>query len=329
VKARLPVLAACLVSFVSSWEGIAKAAEVPAVVLVVGAEGAPEYGNRFFTAAERWQKAAERAGARVTTIGLLGPGPQPDRARLQQAIAQNASGVEPLWLVLIGHGTFDGRTARFNLRGPDLTPDDLVAWLKPVRRPLVLINGAPASAPFLKPLSGPDRVIVTATKSGTEKSATRFGGFLAEAIADPGADLDQDGGISLLEAFLFAGKRAEASYKEEGLLATEHPLLEDNGDGRGTPASFFRGLAPGKRSADAAEPDGHRANQIALLAAPPERALPPAVRRRRDELELQVLKLRDSRSRDGSKMSIEAYHARLEPLLLELARIYQRHARNP
>lgn len=307
----------------------ARAAEAPAIVLVVGAEGSPEYGNRFFTAAERWQKAAKQAGAQVTTIGLVGPGPQPDRARLQQAIAGNTTGSDPLWLVLIGHGTFDGRTARFNLRGPDLTADDLHAWLKPVRRPLVIINGASASAPFLKPLTGPDRVIVTATRSGSEKNATRFGGFLAEAIAHPTADLDQDGGISLLEAFLFAGKRVESSFKEEGLLATEHPLLEDNGDGRGTPAAFFRGLAPGKRATDDAEPDGHRAHQIALLAAPPERALPPAVRRRRDELELQVLKLRDSRARDPSKQSIEAYHARLEPLLLELARIYQRHTRNP
>jgi hypothetical protein len=307
----------------------AQAAETPAVLLVVGAEGAPEYGSRFRSAAESWQKAAQQAGARVTTIGLDRPGGQPDRARLQQAIAGNDNGSDPLWVVLIGHGTFDGRTARFNLRGSDLSAEDLATWVKPVRRPLVIINGASASAPFLKALTGPDRVIVTATRSGGEKNATRFGGFFAEAIADPGADLDQDGGISLLEAFLFAAKRVETSFKEEGLLATEHPLLEDNGDGRGTPASFYRGLAPGKRASDDAEPDGHRAHQVALLAAPPERALPPAVRRRRDELELQVLKLRDGRARDPGKMTLEAYHARLEPLLLELARIYQRHARNP
>jgi hypothetical protein len=293
-----------------------------AVLLVVGAEGSPEYGARFRGAAERWQQAAGRAGARTTVIGLQPDGGTPDRKRLQEAIARSIGDApDPLWVVLIGHGTFDGRTARFNLRGPDLAPEDLAAWLKPSRRPLVIINAAPASAPFLKPLTGPDRVIVTATRSGSEKQATRFGGFLADAIADTAADLDQDGGVSVLEAFLFAAKRVESSFGEEGLLATEHALLEDNGDGRGTPASFYRGLAPVKRPAEDAAPDGHRAHQLGLLAAPPEKALPPAVRRRRDDLELQVLKLRDGRA----KLSPDQYYARLEPLLLELARIYQRH----
>ena len=292
-----------------------------ALLVVVGAEGNADYGTRFRGAAERWQKAAERAGARATVIGLQTSGGEPDRRRLQEAIARSITTPgDPLWLVFIGHGTFDGRTARFNLRGPDLSPEDLAAWLKPSRRPLVIINGASASAPFLRPLSGPDRIVVTATKSGAEQNATRFGGFMADAIADGAADLDQDGGISLLEAFLFAAKRVEASYKEEGLLATEHALLEDNADGRGTPASFFQGLAPTRRPADDVSPDGHRANQLALLAAPPERALPASLRRRRDELELRVLKLRDGRA----KLSIDEYHARLEPLLLELARIYRR-----
>jgi hypothetical protein len=301
---------------------LAAPARASTVLLVVGAEGSAEYGARFRTTAERWQKAAGQAGARTTVIGLAPEGGAPDRQRLQKAVGEALTGTtDPLWVVLIGHGTFDGRTARFNLRGPDVAPDELAAWLKPSRRPVVIINGASASAPFLRPLTGPDRVVVTATRSGSEKNATRFSGFLADAIADTAADLDQDGGVSVLEAFLFAAKRVEASYKEEGLLATEHALLEDNGDGRGTPASFFRGLAPTKRPADEASPDGHRAHQLALLAAPPERALPPAIRRKRDELELKVLKLRDGRA----KLSTDDYHARLEPLLLELARLYQRH----
>ena len=226
--------------------------------------------------------------------------------------------------MLIGHGTFDGRTARFNLRGPDVATDELAAWLKPSRRPVVIINGASASAPFLRPLAGPDRVIVTATRSGVgeerhplrrlprgrHRRHRRRPGPGRRHLAAGGLPVRRQAGRVVLQA-----RRA--------LLATEHALLEDNGDGRGTPASFFRGLAPGKRPADDAEPDGHRAHQLALLAAPPERALPAAVRRRRDELELKVLKLRDGRA----KLSTDAYHARLEPLLLELARIYRRQDR--
>jgi hypothetical protein len=303
----------------------AAGSDAPAILLVVGAEGSAEYAPRFRSAAERWQEAAARAGARTTVIGLAAADKTPDRQRLQEALAAGAAGAgEPLWLVLIGHGTYDGRTARFNLRGPDVATDELQAWLKASRRPLVIINGASASAPFLKALAGPDRVIVTATRSGSEKNATRFGGFLAEAIADRAADLDQDHGVSLLEAFLFAAKRVEASFQQEGLLSTEHALLEDNGDGRGTPAAFFRGLAPSKRPAEDAEPDGHRAHQLALLAAPPERTLPAEARRRRDELELKVLKLHGR-----TKLPIDEYHRRLEPLLLELARIYQRYPAPP
>src|SRR5213076_1421481 len=133
----------------------------------------------------------------------------------------------------LGHGTFDRRSAKFNLRGADLSADELAKWLAPVHRPLVVIDAASASGPFIKALSGPDRVIVTATRSGDEQNATRFGGFLADAVSDPLADLDKDGQTSLLEAFLVAAKRVDASYTEAGLLATEHALLDDNGDGLG------------------------------------------------------------------------------------------------
>src|SRR5256885_2838954 len=84
---------------------------------------------------------------------------------------------------------------------------DLADWLKPFRRPLVVINCASASAPFLKTLSGTNRVIITATRSGNELNFTRFGQYFAKALADPESDLDKDGQVSLLEAFLTASRR--------------------------------------------------------------------------------------------------------------------------
>jgi hypothetical protein len=146
-----------------------------------------------------------------------------------------------LWLVFIGHETFDGRTAKFNLRGPDISADDLTAILKPCKRPLTVIQCASASGPFLNALSVPGRVIITATRSGNEVNATRFGGYLARAIADPAADLDKDGQASLLEAYLLASRQVEQFYKEAGRLATEHALLDDNGDGLGTRIKSFPG----------------------------------------------------------------------------------------
>src|SRR5262249_49838176 len=136
-----------------------------------------------------------------------------------------------LWLVFIGHGTYDGKTAKFNLCGPDISADELATAMKPCRRPLVVIQCASASGPFLKALSAPGRVVIAATRSGYEVNVTRFGDFMARAIADPTADLDKDGQTSLLEAFLMAARQVEQSYKDQGRLMTEHALLDDNGDG--------------------------------------------------------------------------------------------------
>jgi len=289
------------------------------VVVVVGAPGTPEYGARFAGWAEKWKQACAKADARLTLIGLEGGGAA-DRQRLADALAREAA--QPrgdLWLVLLGHGTFDGRTAKFNLRGADVSGEELAQWLEPVRRPLVVVDAAPASAPLVKLLSGVDRVIITATRGGREQNATRFGGFFTDAILDPLSDLDKDGQTSLLEAFLVASKRVEASFTEAGLLATEHAVLDDNGDGLGTGAALYQGLHAAKPEGGAAA-DGRRAHQVHLLPSDPEKAIPPDLRRRRDELELQVLALRDARG----KMSEEEYYRRIEPLLLEIARVYQK-----
>jgi hypothetical protein len=288
------------------------------VVVVVGAPGTTEYGGRFAAWADRWKKLAAQAEADVSIVGL--DAGVDDRQKLGAILAREAARTRgDLWLVLLGHGTFDGRAAKFNLRGTDLSADELAAWLKPVHRPLVVIDAAPASAPFVKALSGVDRVIVTATRSGREQNATRLGGFLSEAIADPLADLDKDGQTSLLEAFLVAAKRVEASYTDAGLLATEHALIDDNGDGMGTGAAAYQGLRPAKLEGSAAA-DGRRANQIHLVRSAPEKAMPPDLRRRRDQLELQVLQLRDQRPH----LSDDEYYRRMEPLVLEIARLYQK-----
>ena len=309
-----------LLAFLTAVTAVAPASEArTSVIVVVGAAGTPEYGGRFAAWADRWKQACARADAQVTVIGLDAGG-TPDRDRLAEALGREASRPRgDLWLVLLGHGTFDGRSAKFNLRGVDLGADELAKWLAPVRRPLVVIDAASASAPFVKALSGPDRVIVTATRSGREQNATRFGGFLADAIADPLADLDKDGQTSLLEAFLVAAKRVETAYSEAGLLATEHALLDDNGDGLGTGAGLYQGLHPGKLE-NGTPVDGRRAHQLHLVPSEPERAMPADLRRRRDQLELQVLQLRDGRA----KLSEDEYYRRMEPLVLELARLYQR-----
>ena len=199
-----------------------------------------------------------------------------------------------------------GREAKFNLRGPDVSDVELSEWLAPVKRPVVVINCASASGPFLNRLSGNDRVVVTATKSGHETNFARFGQYFAEAITDLRADLDKDGQVSLLEAFVTSGNRVEEYYRTHSQLATEHALLDDNGDRLGTPANWFRGVRATQRAKDGAKLDGTRAHQLHLIASTRERAIPAEKRRRRDQLELSVAALRDRKD----KVAEDVYYSR-------------------
>ncbi|UCG58942.1 MAG: hypothetical protein JSU70_05405, partial [Phycisphaerales bacterium] len=161
------------------------------VIVVVGAGGTEQYDEQFAQWADLWEEACSQGEAKFVGIGLDNLAAQSGRAKLQAVLSDESKQTDtPLWLVLIGHGTFDGRTAKFNLRGSDISADDLAEWLKPILRPTAVINSASSSAPFLTKLSSPGRVVITATKSGFEQNYTRFGKYLAEAIVDPRADLD-------------------------------------------------------------------------------------------------------------------------------------------
>ena len=157
-------------------------------------------------------------------------------------------------------------------------------------------------------------------KSGYEQNYARFGQFIAAAITDPLADLDKDGQTSLLEAFIMASRRVSEYYDAEGRLITEHALLDDNGDGSGTPADFFRGVRAVKKPAGGSSVDGLRAHQIHLLRSEQERKMPPEMRARRDELELAISRLRDSKAGLAEK----EYCRRLEAIMRELAQLYAR-----
>lgn len=289
------------------------------VIVIAGAPGELDYAAEFTDKVDIWRKIGTQAGVSLTVIGTDPIAETSDRAKLQDFLAKEPKdGGMELWIVMLGHGTFDGREAKFNLRGDDISATDLAEWLKPFQRPLAVIDTASASAPFMAKLAGPGRVVVTSTRSGNEHNYARFGKYFAEAVADPASDLDKDGQVSLLEAFLGGAHRTAEFYKTEGRLATEHALIDDNGDGLGTPAEWFRGVRATRQARDGAAVDGTRAHQYVLLLSPSEQRLSPEVRARRDRLELQIAELRTTKE----KMPEAAYYRELEKLLLELASLY-------
>lgn len=289
------------------------------LIVVIGASGEDAYAPQFKEWGERWVRAAKKADVATTEVGFDAATATNSLHQLKQALdAEPKQGWGDLWIVLIGHGTFNGREAKFNLTGYDLSANELAEWLKPFRRRLALINCASASGPFLKPLSGDRRTLIVATKNGAEQNFARYGDFLSASIDTPEADLDKDGQISLLEAHLTAAKRTADYYQLEQRLATEHCLIDDNGDGLGTPSDWFRGVRAVKRAKDGAEPDGLRANQLCLVPNGAERSLPPDLRSKRDQIELKIAQLREEKASLGE----DAYYAKLELLLLELAKLY-------
>lgn len=295
----------------------------PTVVVVVGAAGTDEYGKIFAAELDTWRNVADSADVVLRVVG------DPEKAATEttdkttlEAVLQEERAVAtpslPLWLIFIGHGTFDGRTAAFNLRGPDLTSAECVTWLKEMRRPTAIIDTTAASSPFLTALSAPGRVVITATKSGQERNYARFGRYFARRVIDPEADLDKDEQTSLLEAFLAAARDTAEFYKQEGRIATEHPLLDDDGDGRGVRDDFFVQGRLAKTTTDGKTPDGALARTFCLHPSAAERKLSPEQSRKRDELEAELATLRQRKS----DVAEAEYFAELERVLTALARLY-------
>lgn len=143
---------------------------------------------------------------------------------------------QQVFVFFIGHGTFDGQVAKFNLAGPDLTAAEYAELLARVRAArTTVLQLASASGEFVKPLAAPDRIVLTATRSGMEQNAPKFAEFFLRALESVDGDLDKNGRVSVYEAFQFAAQGVAGLYRQAGKLATEHALLDDTGDGVGHP----------------------------------------------------------------------------------------------
>jgi len=300
------------------------------LLIVVGLSGDPEHGELF----AKWGNALADASAKVGVApervvyladakGETGKANgRATREEIEKALAGFAKAATPddvVYVVLFGHGSYDGQTARFNLPGRDMTPADFNMLLRKVPGRVVFVNTSSSSGPFVEELSGPGRAIITATRSGAEQFTTLFGGYFVEAFSTDSADADKNGRISMLEAFQYARAEVTRAYEREGLLATEHAMLDDNGDKAGsqTPSAtgadgkLAAGLSLGSAADAAPLPDDPKLRALYLERRDLERrveslrllkdSMPPA--RYASELERLVtdlaLKTRDIRNVEG------------------------------
>lgn len=301
----------------------------PELLLVMGAPGLREYEPVFREWADRWITAAKLADADLVTVGLPsstepstdtnfdGENSETERDRLLHALAAASisKSREPLWLIFIGHATWDQKTARLNLNGPDVSADEMAAALAGCSRPVIAAFCSSSSSPFLNALSARGRVIITATRDGTQSQYSRFGDAFSAAITSTEADRDQDGQTSVLEAWRYASRRTAEFYEEDGRLATEHSLLDDTGDQRGIRAEALDSTDSQQDS----EIDGALAATICFVRSAAERRMSAEQRLVRDALEARLRDLRRRRS----EMDETDYLQRLEDLLVPLSRLYE------
>jgi hypothetical protein len=316
-RACLPVVVlACALALAA---GRAAAADRFALI-VSGASGSPEHA------------AAHARRSEVIVRALMGPLGLPaknvivlkdgardaaDAATREQvtqaigALLPRMKAADVFLVVLLGHGTDDGVDAKFNLVGPDLDADEWRTLLQPVPARLVFVNTTSASAAFLSRLTSPRRIVITATDTPAQQYDTVFAEYFGAAFTALEADLDKDGRVSIGEAFSFASVRVKRYYAERGQLATERPVLDDTGDGRG-------------KEAGTAGPDGALASRTFLDAGPDVAASrDPALSdllARRDALETALEELK----RKKEFMPADDYTRELERLLVEHARLSRR-----
>ncbi len=297
-----------------------------AMIVVIGAAGAGEFEGQFQQWAQAWEQLAAAHSWPVQVIHQATADDLSPREQLQRAIAgEQVANSQRLWMILLGHGTYAKGAAKFNLTGPDFSATEMRQWLQPLEAEIVVVNCSSASAPFLTELSAQRRVVLTATRSGTEINFSRFGEYLSQSITDLSADLDHDESVSLLEAFLAANAQTQRYYTENARLATEHALLEDNGDRAGTPADFYSGLQAAKSAKDGKPADGALAARIILFSSPTALQFTPAQTQQRDQIEQQI---RDLQMRKAN-LQTEDYFAQLEKLLLQLSLLYETASNQP
>ena len=301
----------------------ASAQEQTHALIVVGLGGNADYRDRFHNQAVALREAfTSKHGMLSEHVTYLGERPESapeivtDKSTRDNVlsylstIAQQMGSSDRLLVILIGHGTSDQAEARVNITGPDLAPSDLQMALTGFpTQTLALVHTGSASGGFLEPLSGPNRIIITATRTQRERNATEFAQFFVEAITGESADLDKDERVSLLEAYQYAREEVIRFYEDENEILTEHAVLDDNGDGTGSEEVGLN------------EPDGSLAAGFQLggisvteeeINQDPELA---RLYEERRQIQARITELRILRD----AMQEEAYMAAMEELLVELA----------
>jgi len=281
-------------------------------VTITGLGGEPDYTQRFKMWAEDIDTSLKRAGGDINVTTLQVPTRDQVRARFAE-LAKQVKANDTLVLTLIGHGTYDGADYKFNLQGPDITATELASLMDhvPAQRQLV-VNTTECSGGAIERLRRPMRIVVSATRAGTERNATVFARYWAEALREPAADTDKNEAVSALEAFRYAQQKTTDFFETQKRLASEHSVIEDTGKGSGE-------RNPGPESAEGKVAASFAVVRLGANAAASRDPAKRPLLQKKEELEQAIDKLKFEKA----ALPAAEYKRQLTQLLLELSKVQE------
>lgn len=293
---------ALLASLGSAASATAVSAQQTHMLIITGLAGEPQFTKSFKeTTAQLSDAARQKWGVADSSLIVLGEDPALDPAHVKfkstkeeiakafLTLSKRVSPGDVVFVFLNGHGSGEGAQSRVNLPGADATAGEYLNWISGfARQNVVFVIAGSGGGDFVPVLAGPNRVIVSATKTAMERNESIFATPFVKGLVSAEADSDKDGRVSVIEAFTYAKKEVARTYEEDKRMLTEHAILSDS--------ALARTVAFGGAQAST------NPKVIALVAE-------------RQQLESQVAALRARKaSMDGT-----VYENELEKLLLAIA----------
>lgn len=276
------------------------------ITIVEGLGGMPQYEDEFAEMRENVEAASKTMTDADKVFPFFADNATRDALLKHFAdLAKKMTADDRAAIYLIGHGSFDGETYKFNIPGSDLTATDFKNVVEdlPGNNHLI-VNTSSTSGAMLETLVGREEnassdkyIVIAATRNGNERNATHFGRFFAEALTTASADVNKNNSISIQEAFDYASEGVASFFGDDGKLATEHAQLR--GDGAAQFNLSRLNALELKRELETAD-----AGLADLL-------------KRRQEIDAQIEDLQLKRS----QMSNADYLARFQTLVLQAAEI--------
>ena len=212
------------------------------LLIVTGLAGEPQYAKTFkATTAALADAARSRWGVADSSLIVLGEDPALDPAHVKfkstkqevakafLALSQRVKPGDVLFVFLNGHGSGEGPASRVNLPGADATAAEYATWLSGFsRQNIVFVIAGSGGGDFVPVLSGPNRVIVSATRTAMERNESIFATPFVKGLTTAEADADKDGRVSVIEAFTYAKKEVARAYEVDNRMLTEHALISDS-----------------------------------------------------------------------------------------------------